>query len=83
MVLLELYTKEKTENHIFFTMKIEETSFLGKKSTVIYDCIHPVGHNQNKFIYDGSYVYEKFLGLDDSINAILERDCEMYKIGML
>lgn len=79
MELIQLEYTEETEKYHLFTIKVKTRTFFGKEKIHIIDCTRLKNHSQSWMIDGGKRLYNKWLCLDDAINAILETKTRCYK----
>jgi hypothetical protein len=78
MELLRFELKETTKTHHLFTIEVQTYGFWGKPRTEIHDCYRSVHGGQSKFISDGQGIYNRWLFLDYTIEAILSTKDKTY-----
>ena len=79
MELIQLEYTEETEKYHLFTIKVKTRTFWGKEKIHIIDCAREKDFTQSYKIDGGKKLYNSYLRIDDSINAILETKTKCYK----
>ena len=79
MELLQLEYTEETKKYHLFIIKVKTRTFWGKEKIDIIDCARRRDFSQSYKIDGGERLYNNYLNIDDSINAILETKSRCYK----
>ena len=79
MVMTKLRFLETKDNYYLFQIEIKTSVLFGLFSkTQVFDCFKTIGSDLNRFQHNGDCIYNKFLYLDNSINAILSGSNKNY-----
>lgn len=81
MKLIELKLTDESIKYYYFTIKIEVKTIFGKTKVLEYDCFKEKKSFFSTFIKDGICVFFKYRHLDESINAILNKESKNYKLN--
>ena len=79
MKMIELIIIEKTDKSYFFKIIIEKKAFFGLfKKIEVFNCFKDLNNTQSRFTENGQTLFNKFLNLDSSINALLSKSNKNY-----
>lgn len=76
--LVTLTLNEVTPTHYLFTIEVELSNFWSGTRIETFNCFKEKKSSMSSFMDNGSHVFNEWLYLDNSINAILSTETKIY-----